>query len=88
MHRKSTNMEQIRSGPMAGGQVDMFAADPVLSVAGWRGSSSATAIGPGTRGRRTSIAEAGLAPVTRASGRTVGVRFRYAANGSMREAFT
>lgn len=33
------------------------------------------------------LAEAGLAPVTRSSGRTVRVRFRYAANASMREAF-
>jgi transposase len=33
------------------------------------------------------LAEAGLAPVTRSSGRTVRVRFRYAANATMREAF-
>lgn len=33
-------------------------------------------------------AEAGLAPVTRASGRMTRVRFRYAANDTMRQAFT
>lgn len=33
------------------------------------------------------MAEAGLAPVTRASGRTTRVRFRYAANTQLREAF-
>jgi len=33
------------------------------------------------------LAEAGLAPVTRSSGRTPRVRFRYAANTSLREAF-
>jgi transposase len=33
------------------------------------------------------LAEAGLAPVTRSSGRTTRVRFRYAANTSLREAF-
>jgi transposase len=33
------------------------------------------------------LAEAGLAPVTRASGRTRQVRFRYAANGHLRRAF-
>lgn len=32
------------------------------------------------------LAEAGLAPVTRASGRSKSVRFRYAANGRLREA--
>lgn len=35
----------------------------------------------------TLLAEAGLAPVTRASGRTTRVRFRYAANASLRTAF-
>lgn len=33
------------------------------------------------------LAEAGLAPVTRASGRTRQVRFRYAANHALREGF-
>jgi transposase len=33
------------------------------------------------------LAEAGLAPVTRSSGRTVRVRFRYAANAELRRAF-
>jgi transposase len=33
------------------------------------------------------LAEVGLAPVTRSSGRTVRMRFRYAAYASMREAF-
>jgi transposase len=36
---------------------------------------------------RVLLAEAGLAPVTRASGRTTRVRFRYAANTSLREVF-
>lgn len=34
------------------------------------------------------LAEAGLAPVTRSSGRTTRVRFRYAANTRLREAFS
>jgi transposase len=33
------------------------------------------------------LAEAGLAPVTRSSGRSRSVRFRYAANGHLRRAF-
>jgi transposase len=36
----------------------------------------------------TLLAEAGLAPVTRSSGRTTRVRFRFAANHALRQAFT
>ena len=38
--------------------------------------------------RAALLAEAGLAPVTHASGRTTRVRFRYAANRDLREAFS
>ena len=43
-------------------------------------------MGPLQTGTLTLLAESGLAPVTRASGRTRQVRFRYAANKHLRHA--